>query len=172
MPKELGRLATAITWGFLCVLAQAEPLVVSVSRGPGKSWKELPTRVLGDLPEIALDEGLGVYGGRPTLHLKASGFYQTTFQGGRWWLVDPEGRPYLNRGVTSVRETRTSGAQEQRVADFGSREGWAQATADLLRKNGFNSLGPWSDEEPRSPRRFPAVEARQARPTYPAMGRG
>ncbi|MFC0016377.1 glycoside hydrolase family 2 TIM barrel-domain containing protein [Roseibacillus persicicus] len=125
--------------------SQAE--LIEVSRGPGKSWKELPTRTLADLPALAPDGKTGAFGGLVVATPRPSGFFSTTFANGRWWLVDPEGFPFLNRGVTSIKETKTKSAREELKRRFENPEGWAKETKALLKEHGFNGLGPWCDED-------------------------
>ena len=132
----------------LLLIAQlrAEDLTL-VSRGPGKAWKEMPTRTLADLPDLSKDRRLGKFGGIATSAPQKTGFFHTQRKNGRWWLVDPEGLPYIHRGVTSVRETRTKEAAKILNSKFGSKQEWARATGEQLKQHGFNSIGPWSDEE-------------------------
>lgn len=73
---------------------------------------------------------------------------------GRWFFVDPEGRPFLSKGVDHVtiapdfiRETSRSPYKESALAKFGSVEKWREATARRLFELGFNTLGAWSDPE-------------------------
>ena len=145
--------------GFNCSLLLAAFLAGSlhaedetlVSRGPDKEWISMPTRTLENLPSIATNKKLGKYGGRVTSSPKATGFYHTVRLKDRWWLVDPEGLPYLHCGVASIRETRTPKAAAALVKKFENKKGWAHATGDLLKEYGFNSIGPWSDHRSLQP---------------------
>ncbi|MDP0491190.1 MAG: hypothetical protein Q7Q71_09105 [Verrucomicrobiota bacterium JB023] len=129
---------------FSASLGRAE--VVEVARGPGRTWKERETRVLADLPRIARDGGTSLYGGERGKVMEPSGFFRTDFREGRWWLLDPEGHPFVSRGMVSVKTIRTQGARQALKSQFGSEEEWAGETLTLLKENGFNTLGPWCDE--------------------------
>jgi len=122
--------------------------VVPAALKPGAEWKDFPTRTLEDLPAVAAapaDAGLSPYGGRLARTEKATGFFHTAKLGDRWWLVDPAGCLFIYRGVASVRTTDTPGAKAALAGKFGSESNWAAGTAALLRQNGFNVLGGWSD---------------------------
>lgn len=102
-------------------------------------WREQSTRLLehvaGYTPgrqEVRLNR----YGGNASRPREtATGFFRVQEIGGRQWLVDPEGCPYFNIGINSVREPR------QVEALHGSGESWAAAVTAQLREAGFNGLG-------------------------------
>ncbi|MGJ8724844.1 MAG: hypothetical protein ACSHYB_09835 [Roseibacillus sp.] len=140
--------------GNLLVTAHAADQALDfteVSRGPGKDWKKMSTRTLSALPSIEPDKNLTEFGGFPTNKPKPTGFFRATFRNNRWWLADPQGHPYLHRGVTSIKETRTKAAAAALQKKFGNIEGWAKGTADLLKSHHFNAIGPWSDDETLKP---------------------
>ncbi|MDB4500659.1 hypothetical protein N9224_00575 [Akkermansiaceae bacterium] len=137
--------------------AKTNPPSVLVSRGPGKSWKPLPTRTLADLPYLPSDPAGSRFGGLAgTTHPSrpATGFFHTKKIDGRWWLIDPEGHLFTHRAVTSLKMLRTSGAKESLLEQFGTEEKWAANTSQLLLQHGFNGLGPWCDKD-----LFPSPEA-------------
>jgi len=83
----------------------------------------------------------------------ASPFFQVRKIDGKWWLIDPDGRRFLSKGVTTVQfaqdniqGTNRSPYGEANQAKYGSREAWRQAAAKRLIGWGFNTLGAWSDE--------------------------
>ena len=47
--------------------------------------------------------------------------------------------------MNSISPGRTTGVKEALVQKFGDTTGWARATTALLRGNGFNCVGAWSD---------------------------
>jgi len=121
-----------------------------VAREPQGPWTNYPTRTLADLPEVAAlqpDTGLSQYGGWKARQVKATGFFYPTQIDGRWWLVDPEGYLYLNRGIAAVSQLGTPGARAAGQKLFGGSQGWATQTAQLMRENGFTGLGAWSATE-------------------------
>ncbi len=118
---------------------------VAVSRGPGEPWVEQETRTLADLPNFKLDRRTNRYGGKKVGGADRTGFFHTDFVKGRWWLKDPDGMPYVARGVTSIKRTKTEGAKKKLIEKFGSSEKWASSGVRLLKENGFNGVGPWSE---------------------------
>lgn len=83
---------------------------------------------------------------------RATGYFRTQFDGRRWWLVTPDGRPFYSTGINHV---GAGGNDTDRVtgqcpycdaiASYPGVEAWAGTTVDRLRAWGFNTLGSWSD---------------------------
>lgn len=114
--------------------------------------------------------------------LEATGFFRTAKMGGRWWLVDPDGRLFWSQGVVGVRigrETGVSGrerffawlparddpafgscwtrcgrgAARSFYRDFGPYEAFSFSRANMVRKYGSD----WAaDFGPRAHRRLKA----------------
>jgi hypothetical protein len=127
-------------------LSAAETVLVATK--PTATWKPYPTRTLADLPAIAsapADAGLDRFGGRTDRRAKATGFFRAEKIAGRWWLIDPDGGLCLNRSVVSVAMMRTRGAVAALEKKFGGEDPWAAQTAVMLREQGFNGLGAWTD---------------------------
>jgi hypothetical protein len=110
-------------------------------------WRQSDVRTLDDLRGFRPRQvRLSRYGGLASGPLtKATGFFRTQRIGKRWWLVDPEGRLFLTVGLCSVNLSMFDKGAEREA--FGGKEAWATATAKLLRSQGFNTLGRWSDWE-------------------------
>lgn len=72
--------------------------------------------------------------------------------GGAWWFVDPDGRPFLSRGVVTVDEGiashewshETPGYSASR--SYGSLLAWEEHALDRLARWGFNTIGAWSSD--------------------------
>jgi hypothetical protein len=94
------------------------------------------------------------FGGRTDLPgMQASGFFRVQKQGGRWWLVSPEGHAFFSLGVNAVNHTdgRTYvQGREFMFADPGAANGPFGGTGDSRsdngsqRDNGMNH-GRWWD---------------------------
>ena len=94
-----------------------------------------------------------IVGALSTAHA-APGFFSVREESGRWWLIDPEGNPFLSKGVCHItfrgdpiQRTGKSPYQAAVIAKHGDAEHWRQAAAGRLLDWGFNSLGAWSDSE-------------------------
>ncbi len=133
---------------------------VLVANKPGAEWKTFSTRTLDDLPAFAPDADLDKYGGLSASKEAATGFFHTAKIGGRWWLVDPDGGLFINVGVASVKTIGASGAEAALTNKFSSRTGWANATVALLRDNGFNGTGGWTEDEVLQQARQPVVHTK------------
>jgi hypothetical protein len=81
---------------------------------------------------------------------KATGYFHTEKDGGRWSLCTPEGHPFFVIGVDAVFPSRSAGNDgqsyyQQVVAKYGNAEGsWAEATTRRLQQWGFNTLGTYA----------------------------
>ncbi|MCX6897392.1 MAG: hypothetical protein NT105_01710 [Verrucomicrobia bacterium] len=78
---------------------------------------------------------------------KAAGFFRTAEKDGRWWLVDPEGKPFFDVGTDHVNyrahwcEALGYAPYHKNVAaKFGSEEAWASSAIERLAAWGFNAL--------------------------------
>jgi hypothetical protein len=121
---------------------------VSAKAGVADAWKIFPTRTLSDLPAIAdmpAETNLSRFGGLLARKTKATGYFYATNLSGRWWLVDPEGSLFLDKGVTDVAMPRGANSQKALQEKFGSESNWVAQTTAFLRSQGFNNLGAWSD---------------------------
>jgi hypothetical protein len=122
------------------------PTSVKVARSPGGTWSTRETRTLDALPVIPADPASSRFGGSFVRAELPTGFFRTMKTNGRWWLVDPDGHLFIHRGVTSVRQIKSSGAEDSLRRRFRTTEGWADFTGRQLHEYGFNGLGAWSDD--------------------------
>jgi hypothetical protein len=125
----------------------AETRLVEAKAQVHHEWKGRETRTLSgfdDLGPLSADQ-LTRFGGLRQDLRRATGFFRVEKIGERWWMIDPDGGRFLFVGVCSLKpETQFSskGPFEQR---FGSPAAWAESTLALLRQNGFNGCGGFSD---------------------------
>ncbi|HEV7781171.1 MAG TPA: hypothetical protein VGO58_07875 [Chitinophagaceae bacterium] len=123
---------------------------VKVSNSEKKTfseWKSYPTRIISTLSnympvkKMELDK----YGGRKDRKETATGFYYTKKINGRWYTINPEGNLFINIGMVSVSAGGSDRSKQVLREKYGSKEDWADETAKLLRGNGFNAYGAWTD---------------------------
>jgi hypothetical protein len=117
---------------------------VQVASKPGKPYEARRTTTLADLPPLPIDADLDRFGGRASVRHHATGFFRTERIAGRWWLIDPEGAPFISRGMNSTIPARTAGGRESLQRRFDSERGWAATVTTQLRDAGFNTTGAWS----------------------------
>jgi len=124
-------------------------LAVRAARTPEGPWETFPTRVVASLPGYSpqADGERSAYGGLRAERHAATGFFRAEKAGARWWLVDPEGHPFINVGVVDVHLPPNSAAVNAALKEkFGTPAQWAAATTEQLRAYGFNGTGAWSDD--------------------------
>ena len=136
--------ALAITHPLLSRPCLAETQV-NTSTKPGAAWRLQSTIILENLPSNNTVQSLDQFGGLTSPLTKATGFFHTQLIGQRWWLVTPDGGLFISRGMNSVSQITTPGGRASLKQKFGSSQEWATQTLDLLRNDGFNTLGAWSD---------------------------
>ncbi len=64
--------------------------------------------------------------------------------GGRWWFIDPDGRPFYHRGCTGLNAGGTGG---RRVGLPPVPKATVRQWIDYLKAWGFNALGSWTTPE-------------------------
>ena len=83
----------------------------------------------------------------------ATGFYRLESVDGLWWLVTPDGEPFLSKGVNHVSFHGDHAPElgyspyEQAVSEqYSNKVKWAGAAVERLREWGFNTVGAWSSD--------------------------
>jgi hypothetical protein len=138
----------ALPFGFVTLALAAHcgaGEFVNAAIKPGGKWKSHPTTLLTDMKVAAVDTGHDRFGGIPSQATRATGFFHTQKIGKRWWLVTPDGGLFVSRGMNSVNQNTTKSGKEALKQKFGTTQAWTRETLGLLRENGFNTLGAWSD---------------------------
>jgi len=70
-----------------------------------RSAEEVTARLKAQLeaaPGLRFPEGFSRWGGWKERRLKGTGFFRVEQEGGRWWLVDPDGHPFWSSGMDCV----------------------------------------------------------------------
>ncbi len=147
-------LCSALALISLKGMAQADEFTLKVDAKIANSekktfseWKTYNTRAVSTLKnyqpagKIKLDK----YGARMDRKETATGFFYAKKIDGRWYNIDPDGYLYLNVGLVNVAPGGSERGKVVLKEKFNDRAGWAEETADILHKNGFNALGAWSD---------------------------
>ena len=122
------------------LFAQDAPEVTRAAKvKPSSKWEDYPTRLVSRLPDYksTADGALSTFGGLISTKYEATGYFHPKKTGNRWWLIDPEGHPFLHVGVVAV--SPPGGNHEM--------NDWGEATSDLLHKYGFNGTGAWSEND-------------------------
>lgn len=86
-----------------------------------------------------------VYGGRADKKQQATGFYHVKKVNGRWWAIDPSGHLFIHNAVNAVSMGTSERNKAALAKEFGNENQWLQQTQTLLKANGFNGAGAWSN---------------------------
>ena len=127
--------------------ARARTFTVKARRKPSDPWTEYPTRTLSSLPAFTpggVAPPLDKWGGHTGRPHPSAGFFRVAREQGRWWLLDPDGAPFLKVGVCSTTPGRSKTNRASLADTFGDEAGWTAHTVKFLRANGFNGTGGWS----------------------------
>lgn len=151
------RIALSLAGAFFFFLREAscagpverDFIVVQARVKPDRPWKTYKTRTVDHLAGYvagARKIPISRYGGRSDRKIRATGYFGVAKLGERWWLVDPDGCLFVHVGVCSVRPGSSDTNRRALKEKFGTDEIWAEQTAALLRRYGFNGTGSWSEE--------------------------
>lgn len=148
-------LTTLLLFATSSLWAQVSHTPISVEAKPwvkGKHdipWKSFETRIVANLHNFTPTTKVitSRYGSDTTKRYKATGFFRTVLDNGRWWIVDPYGFRNYQLEVVGVR--RGTGEQNKAAfaARFGKTQTWIDSTAQLMHSIGFYGSGCWSDDE-------------------------
>jgi len=138
----------SLTWTLLLSLAAAPRIcgaAAEVQQQKGTKWVSVSAALVTDFANLrnAPAANLDKYGGLADQTVKATGFFRTEKIDSRWWFIDPDGHPFISAGICSANLTQS--ARHTVPAGYADEQAWADATSKLLRDNGFNTLGCWSD---------------------------
>jgi hypothetical protein len=107
-----------------------------------------PTRTLADLPSLTPPANeRDQYGGLLAHTENASGFFRTQQIAGRWWLIDPDGHPFLNAGLVGVSTQHGPTFKQAFDKKFGTADKWRDDIRTLLSANFFTATGAWSNDD-------------------------
>ncbi len=110
-------------------------------------WISYNAKTLENLKEFKPHQEpiLNSYGSWKVNKQAATGYFRTLKVKDRWWIIDPEGYPNLNKGVAVFRPFSSENQEKAMKEKYGSPEQWYQQESDFLRSQGFNGTGAWSD---------------------------
>ena len=134
-------------------LSRASESYVEARSKPNRPVERMPVRLLADVlgdPAKHAPDVRSPYGGDARTKLDATGFFRThRYADGSWTLVDPDGHPFFNLAIVGVRSV--NGKSETTAAalknKFESPAQWGEAAVRMLRENGFNGTGAWSQTD-------------------------
>lgn len=111
-------------------------------------WEVFQTLIPDSLPDYTRTiDSQTLYGSKPGRKFSTNGFFSTLKVDGRWWVIDPEGYPGIQRGVSAVSPGSSERNKFSFQKQFETKQRWATETFTKLTSLGFYSTGSWSDVE-------------------------
>jgi hypothetical protein len=122
-------------------------LVKTRTNANSTTWTTYTAKTIDRLPGFSYsnDPAINAYGSWKVNPSAATGFFRVEKRGIRWWIIDPEGYPFIHKGVAVFRPSSSDGQKEALLNKYGSNENWANQESQLFKQNGFNGTGAWSD---------------------------
>jgi hypothetical protein len=87
----------------------------------------------------------GAYGGWKVNPGAATGFFRVEKRGERWWIIDPEGYPFIHKAIAVFNPGSSDRQKAALQATYGSTAGWARQETGRIKAHGFNGVGCWSN---------------------------
>jgi hypothetical protein len=122
-------------------------LVKARSNATSTTWKTYTAKTIDRLPGFSYtqDPAINAYGSWRVNPSAGTGFFRVEKRGDRWWIIDPEGYPFIHKGVAVFRPGSSDNQKAALSSKYGSGENWANQESLFLKQHGFNGTGAWSD---------------------------
>jgi len=126
---------------------QAYHLVKARSNADSPTWTTYTAKTIDRIPGFSYtkDPESSLSGGWKVNQGAATGFFRVERKGDRWWIIDPEGYPFIHKGLAVFRPGTSDNQKAAMKSKYGTNENWAKRESQLLKENGFNGIGAWSD---------------------------
>lgn len=110
-------------------------------------WRTYEAKTIDKLSgfEMKIDPETSEYGGWKINQKTGTGFFRTEKVDDRWWIIDPEGYPFIHKGVAVYRPGNSELQKSSLTSKYESRNKWVKEESDFLMDYGFNGVGAWSD---------------------------
>ena len=122
-------------------------LVKARANADSPTWGTYTAKTIDRIPGFSFtkDPTQNSYGSWKVNQSTATGFFRVEKRGDRWWIVDPEGYPFIHKGIAVFRPGTSDNQVAALKSEYGTNENWAKQESQLLKDNGFNGIGAWSD---------------------------
>ena len=110
-------------------------------------WKTYTAKTIDRLPGFSYknDPETDSFGGWKIKPSEATGFFRVEKRQDRWWIIDPEGNPFIHKGVAVYRPGNSDNQKAALKKKYGSEENWLLEESNFLKDHGFNGTGSWSN---------------------------
>ena len=137
--------------GFMCCEAQSGGRQFVSSRKDNKDsvWAQYAVRTVATLPGFVQKQepATSPYGGYKDWQTRATGFFRTEKRNNRWWIIDPQGYPYIHKAVVAFNPGKSLKQKQAFDQKFGSLDNWLKTSTEMLKENGFNGVGAWTNPD-------------------------
>jgi hypothetical protein len=134
--------------GICTATAQQLPVhKVSVKRSNADTaWTQYEATTIDQLPHFKFkrEPQKNAYGSWQVNKVDATGFFRTQKIKDRWWIIDPDGYPFIHKGVAVFRPGESALQASMMKEKYTDPKGWVQNQSAMLREHGFNGTGAWS----------------------------
>ena len=110
-------------------------------------WQSYTAKTIDRLPNFnySQDPETDIYGGWKIASSNSSGFFKVEKKDNRWWIIDPNGNPFIHKGVAAFRPGLSANQKLAFNSKYGSEKNWAVKEIGFLKAHGFNGTGAWSN---------------------------
>ncbi|WP_181955286.1 hypothetical protein [Filimonas effusa] len=110
-------------------------------------WSKYEANTVNTLPGFTQrkEPPTSGYGGWKDWRAKATGFFRTEKVKDRWWIIDPDGYPYIHKAVVAFNPGKSEKQKQTFQHKFGTLDSWVQQSSDMLKGYGFNGAGAWTN---------------------------
>ncbi|WP_338359515.1 hypothetical protein [Yeosuana marina] len=109
-------------------------------------WNTYTAKTIDKLPDFNYtnDPETDAYGGWKATQFGATGFFRVEKINNRWWIIDPDGYPFIHKGIAAIRPGTSNGQKSALLSKYGSEQNWIEQETSFLKAHGFNGAGAWS----------------------------
>lgn len=110
-------------------------------------WTTYTAKTIDKLPNFNYtnDPETNSYGGWKINQSGGSGFFRVEKNGNRWWIIDPEGYPFIHKGIAVLGPGGSNGQKSALSGKYGTQQSWIEQESNFLKNHGFNGAGAWSN---------------------------
>ncbi|WP_432326573.1 hypothetical protein ACRQ5D_21845 [Mucilaginibacter sp. P25] len=140
-------LFVAFSWAVFAQKSSSYRFVEAKKSNKDTVWTNYKTKTLVALSDFKsqTEPPLNKYGSWEMNKQKGTGYFRTEKINDRWWFIDPDGYPFINKGVAVFRPFTSEHQQKILKQKYGSVNNWYKHESTFLKDLGFNGAGAWSD---------------------------
>lgn len=124
-------------------------IVPARTNSTSTDWRSYTAQTVARIPEFKIvnEPERSIYGGWivPGKTRPATGFFRTEKIDNRWWIIDPEGNQFIHKAIAVFNPGSSDRQKAALTSKFGSTANWAKSQTDMIKANGFNGVGSWSN---------------------------